>query len=507
MNGNANGNPKPSANLRSGITVKGTERASADVAIVGSGAGGAAAAYELASAGLDVIVIEAGPQVRPEEFTQREFDTLKRLYVDQGTQGPADGSISVLQGRMVGGSTVINGEVCFRIPDAVLDHWAAEHGVRGMSPADMEGAFEAVERMIHATPNTGRSLDGGKRIAAGLTKLGIEGKPLVRSVKDCHECCYCFFGCAWGCKQSVDRSYLPAAMAKGARVVSDARVETIRLDGGSATGVLARTAEGQLEVQARAVVLACGSIETPLMLIDHALGGAEVGKHLALQPVVSVVGWYDDEQIEYRNAMLSRYSDAFARDGFVIEFFGASPAFVAPFAPGFGAEHKQAARDLAHTSGAAALVRDDRAAGRVRRGRKGEKIIDYALGAQSRERVRRALKTLAEIGLASGARRVTVPPLTAPIELRSTADLRRLDDLPLGPADIAFTSYHPQGTARLGVVTDFDGAVRGTRNLYVMDASVFPSPVGVNTQVPVMGVSTVLARRLADRLRAGSAAS
>jgi choline dehydrogenase-like flavoprotein len=486
--------------LRSGRDVRGTERAKTDVVVVGSGAGGAAAAYELANAGVEVMVLEAGPQVRPEEFTQREMDTIKRLYVDQGAQGPADGSVAILQGRMLGGSTVINGEVCFRIPDFILESWATEHGVRGLSATELTGAFETVERMIHATPNEGRYLGSGKRFAAGLSKLGIEDKPVLRSVKDCQNCSYCFFGCAYGCKQSTDRSYLPAAMERGAVVVSDARVDKIRIDGDRASGVIARTAEGALEVSARAVVLACGAIETPLLLLDHRLGGSEVGRHLALHPVVSVLGWYDDEKTEYRSAMVSRYSDSFVRDGFVIELFGVNPAFAAPSVPGFGYAHKRAARDLHRTSGAAAIIRDDGAAGRVRRGRHGEKVIEYALEAQGRERVRRALKTLSEIALASGARRVSVLPMTVPLEIESTADLRKLDDVALGPADVSFVSYHPQGTARLGTVTDFDGAVRGTRDLYFMDASLFPSPVGINTQEPVMGVATVLARRLGGRL-------
>lgn len=167
--------------FQSGRSVRGTERSKTDVVVVGSGAGGAAAAYELANAGLEVTVLEAGPQVRPEEFTQREMDTIKRLYVDQGAQGPADGLIAILQGRMLGGSTVINGEVCFRIPDFILESWAAEHGVRGLSPAEMTNAFETVERMIHATPNDGRYLGSGKRFAAGFSKLGIEDKPVVEA--------------------------------------------------------------------------------------------------------------------------------------------------------------------------------------------------------------------------------------------------------------------------------------------------------------------------------------
>ncbi len=308
--------------IRSGRSVRGTERSKTDVVVVGSGAGGAAARIRTRERRVRRDRARGGACTYwPEEFTQREMDTIQRFYVDQGAQGPADGSIAVLQGRMVGGSTVINGEVCFRIPDFVLESWASEHGARGLSVEEMKGAFQTVERMIHATPNEGPFLESGKRYAAGFAQLGLEAKPLVRNVKDCKNCCYCFFGCAYGCKQSTDRSYLPAAMKKGAVVFSEARVEKILMEGDRAAGVLARTAEGELEVRARAVVLACGAIETPLMLLDHRLGGAEVGRHLALHPVVSVLGWYDDEQTEYRSAMLSRYSDAFIRDGLVIELF------------------------------------------------------------------------------------------------------------------------------------------------------------------------------------------
>ena len=485
--------------LRSGRTVRGTEKLRADVVVVGSGAGGASAAYELASTGLDVVVLEAGPSVRPEEFTQREMDTVRRFYVDRGAQGPADGSIRVLQGRMVGGSTVINGEVCFRIPDAVLDEWAKEYGVRGLSPDEMRPAFETVERMIHATPNAGRHLGSGRKFGEGLVKLGVEPKPVARSVKDCRGCCYCFSGCAYGCKQSTDQSYLPAAFEKGATLVSEARVEKIVFDGDRATGVFARTTEGALEVSARAVVLACGTIETPLMLLDHGLGGRDVGRHLALHPVLVVAGLYEDEDKAYKNALIASYSDAFVADGYLLELGGASPPSLAPLAAGFGPHHKETVRDIGTASLGGAIIRDDGSLGRVRRGRGGAKVIDYALDTRTKDKVRRALRKLVEIGLASGAKKLALP-LTIPFEPTSIDDLRKIDSLGLGPADIAFFSYHPQGTARLGTVTDLDGAVRGVRDLYVMDASLFPTPVGVNTQEPVMGVATVLARRLAGRM-------
>jgi choline dehydrogenase-like flavoprotein len=480
----------------------GIESLACDVVVVGSGAGGAAAAYELASAGLEVVVLEAGPLIRPEDFTQRELETLQRVYVDQGLQGPADGSIAIMQGSCVGGSTVVNGEVCFRIPDAILEGWAKTRGVRGLGAAEMAPAFADVERMINATANEGVHLGSGERWAPGLLKLGIEAKPLVRNVKGCRSCVYCFFGCAWGCKQSVDQSYLPQAMAKGVTVLCDVAVERIEREGDRATGVVARVkgGEGEVVVRARAVVIACGSIATPLLLLANGIdGGGEVGRHLALQPVVPIVAWHDEAQVSYRSAALSTYTDAFLNDGILVEFAMLPPAFFASWLPGFGREQKELARDMGKAVGSGCIVRDEGSTGRVRRGRRGEKIIDYAIDEVTRGRVRTALARVSEIALASGARSVMLPGLER-VEVRSNDDLKNIERMPLGPADVAFVSYHPQGTCRLGTVTDDDGRVKGVRGLYVMDASLFPSPVGVNTQVPVMGVSTVLARRLATSL-------
>jgi choline dehydrogenase-like flavoprotein len=487
--------------IRDGKEIRGSERLDCDVLIIGSGAGGAASAYELASAGRDVLVLEAGPHMRPQDFTQRELDTIRRIYVDRGAQGPADGSLAIYQGSCVGGSTVINAEICFRTPEEVLVEWAKRFGVPDMSPSELVPVFEEVEKMVNVTPNEQRFLAGGKQFDRALRAVGIEPKPLARNVKGCRGCQYCLFGCAYGCKQSMDQSYLPAAMRKGARVISEARVEGLDLDGGAARGARARTPNGILEVRAKAVVVACGAIATPLLLMDHGLGGSEVGRHLSVHPVVAPTGWYDDEMPERVDSMAASYTDAFVSDGYLVETATGSPAFVAQFAPGFGRAHKELVRNLKHSSFAGGVIRDRHGPGRVLRDKKGKKVIEYALDEASKIQVRKAMKKISEIAFAGGARKVSLPTV-APFFLESTDDLRRIDSLPLGPADITLISYHPQGTARFGSVTDYDGAVRGAKNLYVMDASLFPTPVGVNPQISIMTVATVLARKLAPRVAA-----
>ncbi len=486
--------------LTEGYRLHGKQRFDCDVVVVGSGGGGAPAAYELSKAGLTVMVLEAGKWVRPEDFTQREIDTVGAVYVDQGGQAAKDGTVGILQGECVGGSTVINGEVCFRIPDFVLEQWSGEFGVRGMSPQEMAPIFEHVERMINVTPNAGKYLEAGERISAGMTKLGLNIQPVARNVKDCRGCCYCFWGCAYGCKQSMDQSYLPAAGEAGARIVSEARVERIHFEAGHARGVDARTPHGVLEVRSRAVVIACGAIATPLLLIDNGVGGAEVGRHLAVHPVLFFSALFAEERPAVPAALLATYCRDFMDQDFLIETGGGSRAFGAAGVAGFGAEHKKRVRDeLSRTWGCGAILRDKHGPGRVFRDKKGSKVIDYALDESTRKACRVAMKKLAEIGFAGGAERVSFST-TKPFFLSSVSELHKVDELSLLPADIGLVSYHPQGTARLNTVTDNDGRVRGTEDLYVMDTSVFPTPVGVNPQIPVMAVSTVLSRRLAARL-------
>ena len=485
--------------IRSGSSVVGIKEHDVDVVIVGSGGGGAPAAFELASAGLDVLVLEAGPHVRPEEFSQRPLDSVRRTYVDKGGQETHDGSVLVLQGSCVGGSTVVNGEVCFRIPDEVLTEWTRDFGIEGIDPDTMAPIFAEVEEHIHATDEDGKHLDGSVLTMPGMVKLGLNPKPVKRNVKGCRGCNYCFFGCAYGCKQSMDQSYLPQGMAEGAKVISDARVECLTIDGNVVREVVARTPHGTLKVRAKSVVLACGAIATPLMLLDHQLGGPEVGKNLAVHPICAPFGWYPDAQPQRSSSMVGAYTDAFKEEGVLIESVSVPRDYLAAFIPGIGREHRDLARNIDHVATMGAVVRDTGGLGRVARDRNGKKRITWKLDHATERKVRTGMRRVAEIHFAAGATKVTLPSLDV-VTIQRGESLSPIDQLPLGAADITFVSYHPQGTAPLGLVTDQNARVKGTDNLYVMDTSLFPSPVGVNTQVPVMAIATLMARRLADQM-------
>ena len=251
----------------------------ADVVVVGSGAGGAVVACELAEAGQDVIVLEEGGHVPPERYGRmRPSETMRHMWRDAGLTfavGVGDTPmVNVMMGRCVGGSSVLTGGVCFRIPGSILHEWSTELGLDELTEKGMEPCFEAVEKAVHVeeVPAHMRS-KSTLRFLEGAERLGYPTKPLRRNTHGCNGCGRCNFGCPHGAKLSVDVTYLPRAIAAGARVYSDCRVDAITQNGGRASGVVGRVLSGprgkkrgQLRVRARRVVLAAGAYGSPLLL-------------------------------------------------------------------------------------------------------------------------------------------------------------------------------------------------------------------------------------------------
>ena len=117
----------------------------ADVCVIGSGAGGAVAAAELAEGGLRVVVLEEGPARGVADATGRPRDTLPRLYRDGGQVATIGRPPLMLPlGRGTGGTTFVNSGTCFRTPPAVLARWSGEHGIDPIADA----VFERVEAAI-----------------------------------------------------------------------------------------------------------------------------------------------------------------------------------------------------------------------------------------------------------------------------------------------------------------------------------------------------------------------
>jgi choline dehydrogenase-like flavoprotein len=471
----------------------------ADVCVVGSGAGGAVVAAELAEGGLRVVVLEEGPERGPADASGRPRDTLPRLY-RAGGQVAAIGRPPLMLplGRGTGGTTFVNSGTCFRTPPAVLERFRAEHGIDDLG----EPHFERVETALgvaEVTPElAGRN---AATIRRGAEALGWHGGYLRRNARGCQGSGVCAFGCPTGAKQHVGEVYLPRARAAGAGIVTGARAERILLRDGrrAAAGVEARTAGGRpLTVRADTVVVAAGAIHTPLLLARSGLGRSRaLGRHLTVHPATAVWGVFDEEVDMSRGVPQSYYVDEFAREGFVFEGIAGPPDYLALAAPFSGDRLRELMLGHRHVAQCGLMV-TDRSRGRVA-SVLGRPLVRYDLDEQDARTFHTGLLRLTELMWAAGARRVILPVARVP-ELRDgdSAPLERLD---LTARDLKLMGFHPLGTARAhrhpahGVV-DGDLAVHGVRGVHVADGAAVPGPLGVNPQITIMALATRLAQRL-----------
>ena len=471
----------------------------ADVCVIGSGAGGAVAAAELAEGGMRVVVLEEGGQRGVADATGRPRDTLPRLYRDGGQVATIGRPPIMLPlGRGTGGTTFVNSGTCFRTPPAVLARWREEHGIDGLT----DDCFERVERAIGVAEVT-PALAGANAalLRRGAERLGWSGGYLRRNARGCQGSGVCAFGCPTGAKQHVGEVYLPRAAAAGATLVTGARAERIMLRGGRAAGVEAATAEGRLEVRAETVVVAAGAVHTPLLLARSGLGGASgaLGRHLTVHPATAVWGVFDEPVDMGRGVPQSYYVDEFAGDGFVLEGIAGPPDYLAMAAPFAGDRLRELMLGHRHVAQCGMMI-SDRSRGRVACVL-GRPVVRYDLDPRDTATVHAGLLRLSELMWAAGARRVILPVARVG-ELRD-GDSGPLRALGLRARDLKLMGFHPLGTARAHAdprrgVVDGDLALHGVPGVHVADGAAVPGPLGVNPQITIMALATRLAHRLLD---------
>lgn len=488
-----------------------------DVVVVGSGAGGATVATELALAGQRVVVLEEGRNVPARDHgAMRQSESLRHVW-REGGMSAAIGigntpTVNVTMGSCIGGSSVVTGGVCFRVPEKVLAKWSRGMRLEDLTPKGLDRYYTHVEKAIHVeeVPLSMRSRST-ELFAVGAAELGYPLEPMRRNTRGCEGCGRCNFGCPHMAKMSVDLSYLPRAIAAGAQVFSECLVSKVVIEHGRATGVVGRLRNGEngrlggkLRVRARRVVVACGGIHTPVLLAASGLAGpgSQVGRNLTLHPGFRVFARFEQEVRGWRGAMQSAFSDHFEDEGITLTSLFIPGSVVAAQLPGIGPAHSKLAEHVPNIALFGGMVHDD-GGGFVMRNPFGrEPFVFYRATESDRRAMRRAIRVCGETFLAAGAKELFLPVLGLP---GMTADEFRAFDLERIPMSrLECASQHPLGTARMGVsaaesAVDPYGESWDVRELFVADGSILPSSLGVNPQLTVMTMATRIAWRMAER--------
>jgi len=482
----------------------------AEVIVVGTGAGGAVVGAELAEAGFDVLMVEEGGHHPTEEFDPSLSTALPHLYRDAGaTMILGEPSIPFAEGRCVGGSTVINGAMTYRPSERILEGWARHTGSMELSPKALDFAFERVESRIHAKPQAEASIGGDNRvIRQGAERLGWRYSENLRNQDHCVGANACITGCPTGAKQSTLVSYMPRALAHGARCLTEVRVERLIIEKGRCVGVVGRAMnpetrrrDKRVTIRARAVVVAGGAVQTPTLLLKHRLGrpSRQLGRNFLCHPNAKMFGLFPYEVQGWKGVSQAGQVKEMESEGIVLGINFIPPGIVAVGVEEVADAGWDTMRRYNNMVVGACLV-EDSTTGRVHRGPFGHPIVRYDITEYDRQRFVRGAVAMAELWFEMGAEAVSMPFVAAP-HVCSMDELRAIDLTRIRRRDLELFTVHLMGTARMGArredsVIDLSGELWDLPGCYVADASVFPSAVGVNPQVTIMAMATRIASRM-----------
>lgn len=504
------------------LVVEGQATLEADVVVVGSGAGGGVIAAELAQRGASVVVVDAGGYFNEADFNQYELWAYQNLYWRGGPNPTADRNVALYAGFCLGGGTVVNWTNSIRTKDWVRREWATEHGLTDLAE-DFDRHLDAVCSRLSVGTDCCDLNRPHQMMKLGAEALGwsfaVTNRNADPSRYDPASAAYMGFGDQSGSKQSTLRTYLPDAVAAGARVVVGQFVERVLVDGGRGAGIVARSPLTGDEVTVRAphVVLAAGALETPGVLLRSGIGGPAVGRYLRLHPTTAVFGSYAQDMEAWWGAPQVGLVDEFAPlddgYGFLIEGVQYTTGVAASATPWHDAhQHKQALEDFRHVGSLVGLIRD-------RGDDNGQVVLDaagitqpfYSLRDPADQAItRRALEAQIRIHAAAGAHQITALADTMPVWHRGE-DLERfiaaVQRVPLRAGGMRLFSAHQMGTARIGVdpatsVAGPTGELHDTPGVWIGDTSAFPTPSGTNPMITVMA----LAHRTAEHLAAAAGA-
>jgi choline dehydrogenase-like flavoprotein len=499
----------------------------ADVCIIGSGAAGAVLAKELVETGKRVILLERGGYHEGKDMNQRDADMIPLLWKNSGFNFDDTLRIAIAQGCCLGGSTIINDAVCFGTPVPVQEEWR-KLGVN-FDKDEWSSHLNKVNNILHVSEVTEDELNRNNRmLREGAIKLGLKDhRKNSRNCINCMQCGFCHLGCHYETKQNVLVTFIHQALQQAdtnMKVYCNCKVEKINYNGDTVQGIegdfvnIDGTKSFRIRVNSKIVIISAGAIASSKILLMNGISQSNAGNGLCLHPGIQVIGDFDYEikgnqgiPMAYtvhdfgvtRKTDESIKSSSYDGSEFLLEsiFLPLTQFSIALSGSGIW-EHMRLIQRFNNYSMAGIVVRDGNL-GQVKLTSTERASVTYEPGTKELKALAKGTEILAKMWFALGAKKVIVP-------YRGLSSIAREEDIPKimdriinEPKNLLLGSAHPQSGNRIGnssgdgSVVDSDCKVHGFKNLFVCDASVFPTSVGVNPQITVMTIASIIAARIA----------
>jgi choline dehydrogenase-like flavoprotein len=470
--------------------------------IIGSGAGASILAYGLVEQGKHVLLVERGNYEDPQTYTQAEMEMISRLYADGALQLSKDFRFQVIQGSCVGGSTVVNNAVCFDTPEAVLDRWCGSDLDSGIDKERFKRSQQYVNSLIQVRSGTEMSPEnhlnpGGKLFMEGCHKLGLDIAPdQARSVSaDIHHCLgcgYCNIGCQFGKKLSMLVNILPDAQksTKGKlEIIAGCEVIKLKSSGSHITQAIGKFVDGRkIVIKGNKFVVSAGAVSSSVLLINSGIAVKTAGKRLAFNMGSPLSAKFKEVINSYAGLQISHFLELSPSRGYVYETWYNPPMFQSVAMPGWFEDHYENMLNYNRITSVGVLVGTESNA-RVRTTGLTGREIDYTPTDGDFQKLIEALTLGGKIFLAAGAEYV-MPDSFGYFKF-TNENIDSFREKINSPVGISLGTGHPQGgnvmsrNSTIGTINE-EMKVYGYDNLYVADASVFPSSIGVNPQVTTM---------------------
>ena len=495
------------------INAESDQEISCEYLIIGSGAGGGLAAGMLSEAGKDVVLLEKGNFLNENKFNEQEWDMISKLYDRGGAMTSSNGGVTVFAGSCLGGGTTVNWNASFPTPDHILNEWRQEADLAHIESVKYKESAKEVCRLFHVNGDHSSHNPQNQKLWDGAKKLGLNPKVIQRNVSGCNaqglkSCGYCGFGCIGGCKQGTMRTTIQKASDLGARIYCNTEALTIQIKSGKATGASCiQTIAGKrikLSIKAENVIVACGAIHTPALLMRSGLHHKELGKNLFFHPTVGIAASYNEKIEPWHGPMMSTVvTDKLRLDGnygYWLETAPVHPGVIGMTLPWVSREQHKNDFTIAPRCAAFIALTRDRYGGKVSLDKNSCARIKYKMHSYDLNHSLLGMQEAAEIHIAAGAQEVIFPHRTRKTVNRSMSlDERQRIYLQMTSwkwrvNDYALYSAHQMSSCRMGGNSNThpvrpDGSFVGCSNLFIADGSALPSCPGINPMISIMTLS------------------